>query len=52
MRATFDAGNTFNNKLSDSLKGLIGANGDRKAEIAALRRDHETLKKAHESFQV
>jgi len=51
MKATFDACNTFNNKLADTLKGLIGANSDRKAEIDSLRNDHEELKKAHESFQ-
>lgn len=52
MKATFDACNTFNTKLADTLKGLIGANSDRKAEIDALRGDHESLKKAHEAFQV
>lgn len=51
MKATFDACNTFNNKLADTLKGLIGANDDRKAEIDGLRGDHEELKKAHEAFQ-
>ena len=51
LKATFDACNTFNNKLSDTIKSLIGANSDRKSEIDALRGDHEDLKKAHESFQ-
>jgi hypothetical protein len=52
QKATFDSCNTFNQKLSDTIKGLIGANSDRKAEIDSLRSDHEDLKKAHESFQV
>jgi len=51
LKATYDACNTFNQKLSDTIKGLIGANSDRKAEIDSLRSDHEDLKKAHESFQ-
>jgi len=51
MQATFDNCNNFNTKLQDTLKGLIGANGDRKGEIDALRNDHEDLKKAHEQFQ-
>ena len=37
LNATFDACNTFNNKLKDTLQGLIGANNDRKSEIDALR---------------
>ena len=45
MQATFDNCNNFNTKLQDTLKGLIGANGERKAEIDALRNDHEELKK-------
>lgn len=52
MQATFDSGNTFNQKLSDTLRGLIGANNDRKSEIDSLRNDHETLKKSHEDFVV
>jgi hypothetical protein len=51
LKATFDACNTFNNKLADTIRGLIGANGERKSEIDSLRGDHEELKKAHESFQ-
>lgn len=51
LKATFDACSTFNNKLSDTIRSLIGANSDRKSEIDALRGDHEELKKAHESFQ-
>ena len=51
LKATFDSCNTFNQKLSDTIKGLINANTDRKSEIDSLRGDHEDLKKAHESFQ-
>ena len=45
MQATFDNCNNFNTKLQDTLKGLIGANGERKDEIDSLRNDHEELKK-------
>jgi len=50
LNATFDACNTFNNKLKDTLNGLIGANNDRKSEIDALRSDHDNLRKDHDSF--
>jgi hypothetical protein len=50
LSATFDACNTFNNKLRDTLSGLINANNDRKSEIDALRSDHDQLKKDHDSF--
>ena len=51
LEATYNACETFNNKLADTLRGLIGANNDRKSEIDALRNDHEELKKNHEAFQ-
>lgn len=51
MTAVFDNCSNFNTKLQDTLKGLIGANGERKSEIDALRNDHEDLKKAHEAFE-
>jgi hypothetical protein len=41
LKATFDACNTFNNKLADTIKGLIGANGERKSEIDSLRSDKQ-----------
>merc|ERR1712088_201603 len=52
VQACFDAGNSFQQKLNDSLLGLITANNDRKSEIEALRGDHEELKKNHEAFVV
>eukprot|EP00092_Neocalanus_flemingeri_P007177 GFUD01007755.1.p1 GENE.GFUD01007755.1~~GFUD01007755.1.p1 ORF type:complete len:386 (-),score=131.93 GFUD01007755.1:360-1517(-) len=52
LNATFDAGNTFNAKLKDTLMGLLGANTERKTEIDALRGDHEELKKNHEALDV
>jgi len=52
IQAAFDAGNTFQQKLNDTLNGLISANNDRKSEIDSLRNDHEELKKAHEGFVV
>ncbi len=52
IQATADSGATFQNKLVDTLRGLIGANNDRKAEIDSLRNDHEELKKNHEAFVV
>merc|ERR1712086_840475 len=36
LSATFDAGNSFNSKLKDTLEGLLGANNERKAEIASI----------------
>jgi len=50
LNATYEACNTFNNKLKDTLMGLIGANNDRKSEIDALRSDHDTLRKDHDAF--
>jgi len=50
VQAVADQGNGFQNKLVDTLRGLIGANNDRKSEIDALRGDHEELKKNHEAF--
>merc|ERR1711936_1232918 len=50
LAATFDAGNSFNTKLRDTLQGLLAANNDRKGEIEALRGDHETLKSDHEAL--
>merc|ERR1739844_43674 len=52
VQAVSDNGGTFQNKLVDTLRGLVGANNDRKAEIDSLRSDHEELKKAHEGFVV
>ena len=50
LAATFDAGNSFNTKLRDTLQGLLAANNERKSEIDALRGDHETLKGEHEAL--
>merc|ERR1711913_211594 len=50
LAATFDAGSSFNTKLSDTLQGLLAANNERKSEIDALRGDHETLKGEHEAL--
>merc|ERR1711902_262932 len=44
------AGGSFHDTLSKTLTGLIGQNNERKSEIAALRGDHEELKKNHEAF--
>jgi len=52
LTATFDACNTFNTKLKDTIQGLIGANGERKAEIEALKGDHEQLRKDHDALEV
>merc|ERR1712088_1284534 len=52
VQACFDAGNSFQQKLNDTLLGLITANNDRKSEIEALRGDHEELKKNHDAFVV
>merc|ERR1711892_403858 len=51
LSATFDAGNSFNSKLKDTLEGLLGANNERKAEIAALRGDHDQLKSDHDALE-
>jgi len=50
VQAVADNGTTFQNKLADTLRGLISQNNDRKSEISALRGDHEELKKNHEAF--
>ena len=52
IKAVADSGSSFQNKLVDTLQGLISENNERKAEISSLRNDHEDLKKAHESFVV
>jgi len=52
VQAVADNGGSFQNKLVDTLRGLLGANNDRKSEIDALRNDHEELKKGHEAFVV
>merc|ERR1711892_836938 len=51
LSATFDAGNSFNSKLKDTLEGLLGANNERKAEIVALRGDHDQLKSDHDALE-
>ena len=51
LNATYEACNSFNNKLKDTLMGLIGANTDRKKEIDSIRSDHEQLKKDHNAFE-
>jgi len=50
VQAVADNGNTFQNKLADSLRGLISQNSDRKSEIESLRGDHEQLRKDHDAF--
>merc|ERR1712241_204737 len=52
VQAVADNGGSFQNKLVDTLRGLLAANNDRKSEIDALRNDHEELKKGHEAFVV
>lgn len=37
LNAAYEACNNFNNKLKDTINGLIGANKERKAEIDGLR---------------
>ena len=51
LNAAYEACNSFNNKLKDTLMGLIGANNDRKAEFDALKADNEQLKKDHQTFE-
>jgi len=51
VKAVADNGGTFQSKLADSLRGLIGANNERKSEIESLKGDHETLRKDHDAFQ-
>merc|ERR1711994_126568 len=43
LNATYEACNNFNNKLKDTIMGLINANSDRKSEIDGLRGDHDTF---------
>jgi len=50
VAAVADNGNTFQNKLADSLRGLISQNNERKSEIESLRGDHEQLRKDHDAF--
>jgi len=50
VQAVADNGNTFQNKLADSLRGLISQNNERKSEIESLRGDHEQLRKDHDAF--
>merc|ERR1711893_313478 len=52
LNATYEACNNFNNKLKDTLLGLINANNDRKSEIDGLRSDHDQLRKDHDAFVV
>merc|ERR1712177_1073 len=52
VAAAFDAGNSFNTKLRDTLSGLLSANNERKAEIDALRSDHDQLKSDHDALEV
>merc|ERR1711962_379571 len=50
LNATYEACNNFNNKLKDTLMGLINANSDRKSEIDGLRGDHDKLRSDHDAF--
>jgi len=50
VQAVADNGGTFQNKLADSLRGLISANNERKSEIESLKGDHEQLRKDHDAF--
>merc|ERR1711970_315661 len=52
VSACFDAGNGFNTKLKDTIEGLFAANSERKAEIDALRTDHDQLKADHDALEV
>merc|ERR1712244_207300 len=52
LAATFDACNTFNSKLRDTITGLIGQNTERIAEIEALRGDHQKLREDHDALEV
>jgi len=51
LNATFEACNTFNKKLKDTIKGLIDANSDRKKEFDGLKSDHEKLRSDHNNFE-
>merc|ERR1712029_1266776 len=50
LAATFDAGNSFNQKLRDTLQGLLQANNERKSEIDSLRSDHDQLRSDHDAL--
>merc|ERR1712180_32454 len=50
LNATYEACNSFNNKLKDTIMGLINANSDRKSEIDGLRGDHDKLRSDHDAF--
>merc|ERR1712141_22322 len=51
LAATFDAGNSFNSKLRDTLQGLLAANNELKSEIDALRGDHDQLRSDHQALE-
>ena len=51
LNAAYDACNSFNNKLRDTIMGLINANTERKKEIDGLRADHDKLRQDHNSFE-
>jgi len=51
LNATFEACNTFNKKLKDTIKGLIDCNSDRKREFDGLKSDHEKLRSDHNNFE-
>jgi len=48
---TFEACGTFNQKLRETLNGLIMANNDRKHEFDDLKDGHEKLKKDHHALE-
>merc|ERR1711994_573399 len=50
LNATYEACNNFNNKLKDTIMGLISANSDRKSEIDGPRGDHDKLRSDHDAF--
>jgi len=52
VQACFDAGNSFNTKLRDTLACLLNANNDRKAEIDGLRTDVDKLRSDHDALEV
>merc|ERR1712002_1367149 len=52
IAASFDSGNSFNQKLNDALTSLCQANNERKSEIDALRGEHDQLKKDHDALEV
>jgi len=51
LNATFEACNTFNKKLKDTIKGLIDSNQDRKREFDGLKQDHDKLRGDHNNFE-